>query len=275
MRRQRSTYNPFIVLSDVTISTLVVLACLLMIISHIVGHQRLMERQVEELARQIRDQQKGLLARAKKGWPAHLVVYNAQGLNSYLYRFPVDMFDRKRPNELSPTGVQALQTWARVFGPRLADLQGDQPGSLIEIQVRGHCARPLSAGGDRRKIDENADWLSMHRAVVAARVLQGTPGFPAHLVTMAAGSWHRRAYEPSKEAFDKKKTKKAVLEDRIDIVLIFAGNVKDHEYVPAWDGVAVHGPINDVADDVIRPDEVERARKEQSETPAQKGLGIP
>jgi outer membrane protein OmpA-like peptidoglycan-associated protein len=237
-------FNPFIVLSDVTISTLVLLACLLMLFSAVLTYSTVLEKRKKEQAQKIKQRQEALFAEAKQDWPKDLIVLNARGLQSYLFRFADRrLFDPQRPHQLSPLGQRTLDTWGRRWAQPLRELQKGQVGPLVEIQVQGHCSRNMAKQHD--------PWtLSVRRAMIVARRLQAIPGFPAHLLSVAGYSWHRRAFLSSNEARRKGLPHKPAFPDRVDILLIFAGDQYDNNYVAPWDGRRTYGPSNDVS----RPD---------------------
>jgi hypothetical protein len=262
----RVLFNPFIVLSDVTISMIVVMASLLMLFSACITTAAQIERRREQQARKIQQAQQQIYKEYRSDlrsgdWDHHVALFPARGLQSYQFQFPIDMFDEpRRVDRLSAHGRRKIRRWARLWGPRLASLQGDgaradeqepagsqrkKMGSLIEIQVRGHC---------RRSVPGNPWSVSLRRDRDVADLLWTEPSFPRHLISICGYAWHRRAYEPTEEVHRKwregwkewrGKTGKTALEDRIDIVLLFAGDQYDNNFVCAWDGERLYGPLND------------------------------
>lgn len=249
MKKNRSNpFNPFIVLSDVTISTLVLLACLLMLFGSVLTYSAILERRKREQVQRIKERQEALFAEAKRGWPKDLIVLNARGLQSYLFRFADHrLFDPEHPHQLSPLGQRTVDTWGRRWARPLRELQKGQVaggkynvGALVEILVQGHCSRNMANRHD--------PWtLSVRRAMIVARRLQAIPGFPTHLLSVAGYSWHRRAFLSSNEARRKGLPRKPAFPDRVDILLIFAGDQYDNNYVAPWDGRRTYGPSNDVS----------------------------
>lgn len=245
MRKSLSSlFNPFIVLSDVTISTLVLLACILMLICAGLSIRVIGDKRKAGQSQQIKQKQETLFAEVKRDWPKDLIVLNARGLQSYLFRFADKrLFDPQRPHQLSPLGQRTVNAWGRRWAELLHRLQEGAMGTLVEIQVQGHCSREMAQKHD--------PWsLSVRRAMIVARQLGKIPGFPCHLLSVSGYSWHRRAFLSSSEARRKGLSKKPALLDRVDILLIFAGDQYDNNFVAPWDGRRTYGLNNDVS----RPD---------------------
>jgi hypothetical protein len=236
-QRREPPFNPFIVLSDVTISTLVILACLLILFTAGITRSARLERERERQALEIVKGQNLLcnyIQQDKARWPKGIYVLNAVGLQTYLARFPDNrLFDPHRPGELSPLGRQTFRTWGEWWAPRLQELQNRDVGALIEVQIQGHC--------DRAAPDP---WgLSVQRATAVANRLRHLPEFPAHLLSVSGYAWHRQAHITNLTTQERRP-----MPDRIDIWLIFAGGQKDNTYVCPWDGTRAYGPVNAVTD---------------------------
>lgn len=254
MRTSRSIpFNPFIVLCDVTISTLVLLACLLMIFGPGLIYRTTLDKRKQQQALEIAGRQEVLLAKAKKEWPKDLILLNARGLQSYLFRFADPrLFDKKHPHQLSPLGQRTIRTWGKRWARELRELQEKQIGALVEVQVRGHCSPRFPKGQPGADVSdlyqERDPWtLSIRRAMIAARELQKIKDFPSHLLSVSGYAWHRRAFLSSREARRKGLEQKPALLDRIDILLVFSGDQYDNNFITPWDGRRTYGPINDVS----------------------------
>jgi len=190
----------------------------------------------------IRDRQETLWKEIQPLWPPSIPLFYGPGLQTALFQFPASrMFTRESPT-LTLEGVSILSRWAEISGPLLTRLEGREAGALVEIRVSGHCG-----------VDAKDPWtLSTRRAQQAARVLLATPGFPGYLVSASGSGWSRRAYEPTSEVLRKRQTGKRAVQDRVDIVLLFAGDPTDNSFISAWDGQSLHGPENDISISTLR-----------------------
>lgn len=278
-RRHHMAFNPFIVLSDVTISTLVVMTCLAMYFAgqtsdlgkqndDLKAQVQLLENEQQERIQAIRGRQdelaKGIKEAARdRAWPKDFGLSMARGDSTFLLRFfDEGLFEGAR---ISAKGQTALALVARHLGPRLrqqAESNSNKAGVLIEVQVRGHCsARPGVDGWD----------LSLRRAREAVRVMDASLGpaqFPECLFSIAGLSSHRPAYKSTLDSVQTARKrlglppstsnqealrllrelgeKKALLADRLDILVLYSGGEKQNNYVQAVDQDAVHyGPRND------------------------------
>ncbi len=300
-RRKYAPFNPFIVLSDVTISTLVVLACLLMVFSvgatstdpekeglrkensRLATENQKLEEEKQQLTQEkqkrlkaIQDRQEALAnamgQRFKDDLPPHFGVSYARGDSTFLVRFfDQKMFSNARPDAFSERGNRALAVWARHVGPILerqatesASLEADDPGGLIEIQVRGHC-RPSPVPRGRL-------WaVSLNRAQAAVRVFDNEARMPTCLLSVTGMAHYRPAFQSTREFVQNQmrenpvdlgrlgevgalnrlnlwgRVKPAPFEDRLDVLVLYSGGEKQNNYVQAVDGSKRFGPRNDTS----------------------------
>jgi hypothetical protein len=261
--RRRERFNPFIVLSDVTISTIVLLACLLMIFAaslgvagnpyeqnaKLRGENRSLRGRITQLearldtqAKAIKDEQDSLLARTEKELPAGIWVDHARGLQTFVIRFAnPGMFDRAAPGQLSPDGRRLFASWGRSTGPLLSDLAGAPVPvqDCVELfeQAVGSTGNRIDPSRNREPFSlvevqvqghcsrETRDpWdISVRRATEVAAVLRTVPGFPVYLLSVSGYSWHRRVYQTYKEHHPP-------LDNRIDIRCVFSGDSNDSTF---------------------------------------------
>ena len=301
-RRNSVPFNPFIVLSDVTISTLVVLACLLMVFSvgatsadsekeglqkeniRLKTKNRKLEEEKQQLTQEkqrrlkaIQDRQealaRGMGQEFKDELPPHFGVSYARGDSTFLVRFfDQKMFSSARPDAFSERGNRALAVWARHVGPILArqaresaSLEAEDPGGLIEIQVRGHC-RPGLAPKERL-------WtVSLNRAQAAVRVFDNKAWMPTCLLSVTGMAHYRPAFQSTEEFVRNRmrrenpvdlgrlgevgalnrlnlwgEVKPDPFEDRLDVLVLYSGGEKQNNYVQAVDGSERFGPQNDTS----------------------------
>lgn len=234
MKASRAGLNPFIVLSDVTITTLVVMCSLLMLFSASLLSTARIERRKEEIAQRIENQHLKLLEVLKEDkkenkavWDKGVSVLMGKGLQSCVFRIlGAQLFDPKHPEELTPMGHQVVKRWAEVFGPEFAKQQvcsaDAESGCLNEVQLRGHCSPeserihqanrdPLSAvdpasalPSEPIRAQHHGLTLTLARALNASVDILATPGFPTHLLTVAGLSTNRPVYRNTTQmAIDK------------------------------------------------------------------------
>lgn len=174
-RRRPPAFNPFIVLSDVTISTAMVLACLLMVfltaagpgareVSRLSQANRDLQGQVSRLEEKLHRRFEAILskqrrlkdlmagaARQRMGLPPEFGLAPAVGDTTFLFRFhDQKMFEPSEeqrqlsqvfglapgpPRELSPRGRRALQAWGRHFGAELTRQVAAGRGASGEPEV--------------------------------------------------------------------------------------------------------------------------------------------
>ncbi len=300
-RRKYAPFNPFIVLSDVTISTLVVLACLLMVFSvgatsadpekeglreeireletenqSLVREKQQLTQEKQRRLKAIQDRQEALAnamgQRFKDELPPDFGVSYARGDSTFLVRFfDQKMFSNARPDAFSERGTRALAVWARHVGPILerqatesASLEADDPGGLIEIQVRGHCRLSPAPRGSL--------WaVSLNRAQAAVRVFDNEARMPTCLLSVTGMAHYRPAFQSTKEYVENRmredfnnlgrlgpigalnrltlwgERKPPPFEDRLDVLVLYSGGEKQNNYVQAVDGSKRFGPRNDTS----------------------------
>jgi flagellar motor protein MotB len=307
-RRKYAPFNPFIVLSDVTISTLVVLACLLMVFSvgatskdsekqklrdensQLVRKNEALETEKQQLTQEkqrrlkaIQERQealvKGMSQKFKDELPTQFGVSYARGDSTFLVRFfDQKMFASGRPDAFSERGARALAVWVRHVGPILerqaresARMGMQEPGGLIEIQVRGHC-RPSLAPKERL-------WaVSLNRAQAAVRIFDKEARMPTCLLSVTGMAHYRPAFQSTDEYVENRmkeypeelgrlgKTgawnrlelwgslpdgtpikKPGPFEDRLDILVLYSGGERQNNYVQAVDGPLRFGLPNDTS----------------------------
>ncbi len=297
-RRKYAPFNPFIVLSDVTISTLVVLACLLMVFSvgatskdpekqklrdensQLVSKNEALETEKQKLETEkqqltqekqrrlkaIQERQEALAERMGQRFKDEL------GDSTFLVRFfDQKMFASGRPDAFSERGARALAVWVRHVGPILgrqaresANLEADDPGGLIEIQVRGHC-RPSLAPKERL-------WaVSLNRAQAAVKIFDKEARMPTCLLSVTGMAHYRPAFQSTEEFVQNRmrenprdlgrlgevgalnrltlwgEAKPDPFEDRLDVLVLYSGGETQNNYVQAVDGAKRFGPRNDTS----------------------------
>jgi len=307
-RRKYAPFNPFIVLSDVTISTLVVLACLLMVFSvgatsadpekeglreeireletknkelkekedQLTQENQQLTQEKQRRLKAIQDRQealaRGMGQKFKGELPLDFGVSYARGDSTFLVRFfDQKMFSSARPDAFSERGTRALAVWARHVGPILAkqakesaSLEADDPGGLIEIQVRGHCRPSLAPRGRL--------WaVSLNRAQAAVRVFDNEARMPTCLLSVTGMAHYRPAFQSTNEYVENRmredpkklgslgpigalnrlmlwrQRKPPPFEDRLDVLVLYSGGEKQNNYVQAVDGSKRFGPRNDTS----------------------------
>lgn len=283
-------FNPFIVLSDVTISTLVIIACLLMIFSVATATVEKDKQNRLNAISKNQEKLKDLMVRVKaRATENNIGASCAGGDTEFLVRFSGDgLFERTTKGtasdpltggigaSLSDKGRHLLGFWAQTFadelGKQCQPANSDINGTLIEIQVRGHCAEPRRLWGQpSQEQQEMLLQTSVLRSLEVASVFEPTreQGFPYCLISVAGLGAFRPAYKsteetvsdalPANERVDKEARRrklealrkdgkrKASLENRIDILLKYSGGKNQDYYVQAKDGDRKIGPWNDTS----------------------------
>jgi hypothetical protein len=183
--KSRQSFNPFIVLSDVTISVIVILVVLLMLVASLlsaqVGRTRAeltnTTRQLvkyrqkydprEEVLREISHTQDEILrATDSSKWGSTTTpVLRSKGPQRLLLRFP-NSAKQFSGDALTAVGRAQFGKLAELLAPMLLHYQ-DYPedrATLLEVQIQGHAS----------SFD-----LSLRRAKLVRDLLARHPGFPA------------------------------------------------------------------------------------------------
>lgn len=271
--RRENLFNPYIVLADVTIATIVIFVVLL-ISSEVRGERD--RRKIQNIS-DSNEQIKGVLRKQK--WNDGFAVLPASGPTTLLIR--IDRLWNGNDGEWSQAGLARAQSVINTIEPMCQKYKKDN--KLIEIRVEGHCDGKWTQGDPDRALD-----MSLERAKVVRRMFPDTSyvsvsGFgaerPAYLTTPATirdrlekSGPHTKlrekltAMDNYKDGEDPRPTaitqdeiaslqvflgqEKRPIRDRIDIVLVYHGISTDNNFVyPSVPAESATPPewVNDVS----------------------------
>lgn len=300
--RRENLFNPYIVLADVTIATIVIFVVLL-ISSETKGadiqqelqskeaelktHQE-RDRKREELEHKVREKSQALVptfqAKADQWRQDKIYVSWASGPNTFLIRVYGDGLWTGQAGNFSREGrINARTVVSAIQGKCKEYLQSRESPALIEIRVEGHCS-------------ENIASSSLEQSLERAKTVRGL--FPEELrryISVSGFGSDRPAYETTpatiakrlkSEGYSKELTDrlsvldtptkssdsadtdpqqwdeisndpsvkkhlncwKSAITDRIDIVLVYSGLLKDNNFVyPRIDDGDLPEWVNDVS----------------------------
>lgn len=157
--RRENLFNPYIVLADVTIATIVIFVVLL-ISSEVRGEQA--RRKIQDIS-DSNEEIKEILKTQK--WSDGFAVRSASGPTTLLIR--IDRLWDRNNGEWSPTGWARAKSVIDAIEPQCRQYKADN--KLIEIRVEGHCDEKWTDGDPDRALD-----LSLERAKVVRRMFPDT-----------------------------------------------------------------------------------------------------
>lgn len=269
-RGKSNLFNPYIVLADVTIATIVIFVVML-IFSFAQGERN--RRKIQDISER-NDEIKTILNEGK--WESGFSVAPAAGPTTLLIRIDGNLW--AKDGSLSASGTQLAGSVIHAIEAKCEDFRNSN--ELIEIRVEGHCD-PQWTDGDRDKaLDLSLERAKAVRQIFKERSYVSVSGFgaerPAYRTTPAEiRSYLDETQFPSLRAaltaLDKYQDgmekpapftatewqtlsgylgrEKHPITDRIDIVLVYHGVATDNNYVyprvvagpepPAW--------VNDVS----------------------------